>query len=241
MKDRHVYRAFTLIELLVVISIIALLVAILLPALQAARAASRTSVCLTQMKQVMLGTHVYAHDNSDTIPYRHIDWGALDHTSWNDLLSEYIGGPRLTAVEMKGQPGNFNLTLPIMRCPEFDPAEHGENEFRWGGVTGWYMSTFVNGRVFDSSWNSSDPPAQYRFADMGSDTLLFGEKIFFTGGNNTYGVGFNTLQGDGNIWGKELHPNESTNIAIADGSSRNEQTIDLLPSNTGPWTPDFKD
>ncbi|BAM05316.1 pilus assembly FimT family protein [Phycisphaera mikurensis] len=55
--------AFTLIELLVVISIIALLIGILLPALGAARETARTAACLSNLRQVSIGTYAYATDS----------------------------------------------------------------------------------------------------------------------------------------------------------------------------------
>ncbi len=60
-------NGFTLIELLVVISIIALLVGILLPALGAAREAARSSVCLSNERQVGLAIMSYATDNKDFV------------------------------------------------------------------------------------------------------------------------------------------------------------------------------
>ena len=56
-------RGFTLIELLVVIAIIALLMALLMPALERAREQGRRSVCLGNLKQLMLGYGFYLDDN----------------------------------------------------------------------------------------------------------------------------------------------------------------------------------
>lgn len=61
-SNRKIRPAFSLIELLVVIAIIALLVSILLPALAGARAAARTVICRSNMKQITIGFTTYAGD-----------------------------------------------------------------------------------------------------------------------------------------------------------------------------------
>jgi prepilin-type N-terminal cleavage/methylation domain-containing protein/prepilin-type processing-associated H-X9-DG protein len=61
-------RAFTLIELLVVIAIIAILAAILFPVFAQAKAAAKKTVCLSNSKQVGLGTIMYAGDYDDHEP-----------------------------------------------------------------------------------------------------------------------------------------------------------------------------
>jgi len=65
-RDKDI--AFTLIELLMVIAIIGILAALLLPALSVAKASARRVNCLGNLRQISLGIHMYAADNSDRLP-----------------------------------------------------------------------------------------------------------------------------------------------------------------------------
>src|SRR5438552_11261585 len=62
-------RAFTLVELLVVIGIIAVLIGILLPSLSKARKAARTTVCLSNLRQLGIGWQMYLSDSKGHLPY----------------------------------------------------------------------------------------------------------------------------------------------------------------------------
>jgi len=66
-------RAFTLIELLVVIAIIAILAAILFPVFAQAKAAAKTTVALSNLKQLGVANLLYMNDNDDNTNRKYWD------------------------------------------------------------------------------------------------------------------------------------------------------------------------
>lgn len=84
-NSRHTkLHAFTLVEMIVVVAIISLLLAILLPALSGARASAKSIKCLSNLKQLANGFHLYAQDNEGFVPGESLSMG------WDFLLRKYI-------------------------------------------------------------------------------------------------------------------------------------------------------
>lgn len=111
-------RAFTLIELLVVISIIALLIAVLLPALSKARAAGRTSQCLSNIRQLNIAMMAYTTDNKGQTPAFNNSTGYL----W------------YSAIEVYADDNTDGSSTDIMICPEI--KEILINQAGYGNRTG---------------------------------------------------------------------------------------------------------
>jgi prepilin-type N-terminal cleavage/methylation domain-containing protein len=67
-SSRTSRRGFTLIELLVVIAIIAILASILFPVFARAREKARQASCVSNAKQIVMGTLMYSQDNDEVCP-----------------------------------------------------------------------------------------------------------------------------------------------------------------------------
>jgi prepilin-type N-terminal cleavage/methylation domain-containing protein/prepilin-type processing-associated H-X9-DG protein len=122
-------KAFTLIELLVVIAIIAILAAILFPVFALAKRAAKSSVSLSNQKQMGMASMMYVNDNDDILPETGLDGpcsspnlnvlGYVDVPQSYNLFSGVFAWPMAIKPYMKN--------LDIFRCP-IDPDYAGWNK-----------------------------------------------------------------------------------------------------------------
>jgi len=117
-------NAFTLIELLVVIAIIAILAAILFPVFAQAKMAAKQSACLSNVKQIGLGTIMYAGDFEDRFPIAGQYDNTRGWTPWQFTVNPYVKsganaptpGDFIKGTDFSVTP-NRTLSMGIWRSP----------------------------------------------------------------------------------------------------------------------------
>ncbi|MEN6344125.1 MAG: prepilin-type N-terminal cleavage/methylation domain-containing protein [Armatimonadia bacterium] len=115
-------RGFTLIELLVVIAIIAILAAILFPVFARAREKARQTSCLSNIKQILLGSQMYLQDYDETF-FGHYQgrrsiagypfYGGTGYLNWPMMIYPYTKNDQLYICPSNSQATwSFNFTAP---------------------------------------------------------------------------------------------------------------------------------
>lgn len=122
--------AFTLVELLVVIGIIALLISILLPALSKAKETANRTACLSNLRQLSMGTIMYANGNRGCFPHTAPLTGKAQTADWifwrpTDNLQDSALAPYLGGISPK-----------LMRCPtdQVEGHKNGTNAYKYSYV-----------------------------------------------------------------------------------------------------------
>jgi len=120
-------RGFTLIELLVVIAILAVLGAMTLPALAKAKAQTKHTQCISNLRQFGIATQMYATDFRDYVPADYPSQGKI----WANSLAPYLGGKR------------FEFTSLATITPELDKYFASDKLFQCPAVTGPVTNSVV--------------------------------------------------------------------------------------------------
>ncbi len=156
---------FTLIELLVVIAILAVLGSLLLPALTSAKGAGKRTVCLSNLRQIGVGIHLYAGDHEGRMPFGPKAPPFTSPASFypstgapTSLLSLRDGAPVGLGLLVRG----FLASEPrVVFCPGSDQPVNTAEELVKVGTTqsqgSYYYRHGGNTRLFDDVSNPFVP------------------------------------------------------------------------------------
>lgn len=147
-------RGFTLMELLTVIGIIGILIALLLPAVQAAREASRRTICQNNLKNMGVALHLF-HDTTGYFPGGREVRNELE-TSWCTRILPHLEQANLQDRYDFAKPWDASSNrqvigedLAIFVCPSASFEFSGKSDY--GGVSG----SVLTGLHFNDSRNGA--------------------------------------------------------------------------------------
>jgi len=184
-RNRRFPHAFTLVELLVVIGIIAVLIGILLPTLNKARRAAKTTVCLSNLRQMGTAWTMYLTD------FR----GHLPHNFWHQSAPAGYSTAQRNSIIWHGFwfgiLNDYKVSSSQLLCPEaLEPVPWDQSAGGAGGVKGggtafnswngyWQTSSPVGIMLDRNALNTSADASKggYRIGSYG-----FNGNIFFSAG-----------------------------------------------------------
>ena len=128
-------RGFTLIELLVVIAIIAILAAILFPVFARAREKARQTSCLSNCKQLGLGTMMYAQDYDEKYNYWTTGLGDASPSAqpWWVVIEPYVKNGQIFVCPSKPSWGPYVNYHQSFSVPFFPGYGMNPNVQYYGG------------------------------------------------------------------------------------------------------------
>ena len=142
-------RAFTLIELLVVVAIIAILAALLLPALSLAKQKAGATQCLSNVRQMMLATSMYAEANQGEYPWTFTGVVAGAGVCWFSYIQPQLTSTNVLLCPTK-QRNTRKFNYSYIFSDDLAVSGYGAN-FQIGGCRwpggGWFFDPVLDSGI----------------------------------------------------------------------------------------------
>jgi len=169
-------RAFTLIELLTVIAIIGILAAILIPVVGRVRESARASKCVSNLRQMGQGIHMYAAEHGGNAPPAE-DQNAHERGTGNSGGSSYWstfhGSIWPYLFEVRSLDSNAirnNAREPnIFQCPTLYSAH--PNPSSTPGDMFYSGTSFTDGHQYSYAMSAHAAPGEDRYSSVNLDSL----------------------------------------------------------------------
>ncbi len=221
---------FTLIELLVVIAIIAILAAMLLPALNQAREKANSANCISNLKQLGMGSGMYVSDNQDfyyCYTYNYVDGVS---NSWNCMLvkRDYISSGKIFYC---------NSLKTFTRPYDVNKFKNDPESCTSIGEIGYGVQFYYIAGSFATAWSNFNTAKLSRIKQP-SGTIVITDAVCSPAlpneGRFTIRAAFRDIGTDGQ---PDARHNGGTNILWADGHTSYASGVnDYNPYLSSPFT-----
>jgi len=207
--------AFTLIELLVVVAIIAVLLAILLPSLCRARAVSKSSVCMSNLRQIGLAVQSYASLWDGAIPRGPAEQMPFAPDDWDEWATNQVWASGINKPIGLGSTLAHDLRQPrVLFCPADDTDDPHEELLK--------LEQAADADVFVSYlYRQRDQTTRDRLDNLGLNELMLPARALAMDVNSLAGGELNRTN----------HEGRQVNVLFRDGHVQtfsNRQTVFTL-------------